>query len=143
MRSYKQSINLNDLTYPSNSSIGAVCHSETFPKQQSLSSLMSNTNMHNNKNLHMFHIRYEFLANKKCSENEMSLKHDILVLIAQLKEKEEIIGEMKMLLNKYEDNKNNNNNNYNVQQLLNENKKLKNDIKGLINSLKISLLYDI
>lgn len=130
MRSYKQSINLNDLTYPSNSSLGAVCHSETFPKQQSSSFLMSNNVMHNNKNLHMFHIRYEFLANKKCSENEMSLKHDILVLIAQLKEKEEIIGEMKTLLNKYEDNKNNNNN-YNVQQLLNENKKLKNDIKGL------------
>ena len=131
MRSYKQSITLNDLTYPSTSSLAAVCHSETIPKRQTLSSLISSTN--HNKNLHMYHIRYEFLANKKHNENEMSLKHDILVLIAQLKEKEEIISEMKKLLNKYEDNKSNlnNNNNNNIQQLLNDNKKLKNDIKGL------------
>ena len=131
MRSYKQSINLNDLTYPSSSSFGAVCQSETVPKQKTFSSLISNSTTHN-KNLHMYHIRYEFLANKKHSENEVSLKHDILVLIAQLKEKEEIIAEMKTLLNKYEDNQHNlNNNANNIQQLLNENKKLRHDIKGL------------
>lgn len=154
LRSCKNKLNSTEYHCPSNSFV-AFCQSESLPKQNTLSSLTSTTTHHYTfplKNLQMYHIRYEFLANKQHTENEASLKHDILVLINQLKEKEDELNEMKTLLKKYEENNKNSNrsggSNQGVQQMLNEklfeqvseNKKLQEEIRELrtqLNQLKI------
>ena len=160
IRSYKNKINSTEYHCPSNSFV-AFCQSESIPKQNTLSSLTSTTTHHHTfplRNFQMYHIRYEFLANKQHTENEASLKHDILVLISQLKEKEEELNEMKALLKKYEENHKNSNrsggSNQSVQQMLNEklfeqvseNRKLQNEIRELttqLNQLKMHNTFNL
>ena len=156
LRSHKNKLNSTEYHCPSNSFV-AFCQSESLPKQNTLSSLTSTTTHHHTlplKNLQMYHIRYEFLANKQHTENEASLKHDILVLINQLKEKEDELNEMKTLLKKYEENNKNSNrsggSNQGVQQMLNEklfeqvseNKKLQEEIRELRTQLNQLKMYN-